>query len=182
MEFWILPPTLRAFLLISSERHSFMAKYQYLKTNSLASWQQTCPDVSHTGKNGFAGLVFKKSEDNWFIFYSFEKNKPRASNLPAAFFRLRAWDKWPKEVTWYQWQDMLSFMCESFICVCMASCLEQHLWSLEVMLNHLTIAKSYLRHAVPVILVVAGVTVNLSVRNCPSFCLSVSLMSGLNGE
>lgn len=88
MEFLILPPTLRAFLLISSERHGFMAKYQYLKTNSLVSWQQTCTDLSHTGKNIFNLLALYK--DNWFIFYSFEKNKPRASNLPAYFLHLRA--------------------------------------------------------------------------------------------
>lgn len=44
MEFLIFPPTLRAFLLVSGQRHGFMAKNQYLKTNSLASWQQTCPD------------------------------------------------------------------------------------------------------------------------------------------
>lgn len=42
---------------------------------------------------------------------------------------------------------------------------------------------SFSRPAVRVILVVAGVTVSLSVRNCPSIiCLSVFLMSGPNGE
>lgn len=66
----------------------------------------------------FAGLVFKEIKDNWFIFYSFEKNKPRASNLPAYFLHLRAWDKWPKEDMWSKWQDMLSFLCKSFFCVC----------------------------------------------------------------
>lgn len=51
------------------------------------------------------------------------------------------------------------------------------------MSHYLAIPKSYSTPAVHVILVETGVTVSLSVRNCPSIlCLSVSLMSGLNGE
>lgn len=183
MEFLILPPTLRAFLLISSERHGFMAKYQYLKTNALASWQQTCLDLSHTGKKMFdlLALCSRKLKIVGLFFYSFEKTNPEHQTYLL------------HSTVWGHETSDLRKSCDTsgrtclvfcvnlffFLCVWMASCLCQNLWSLEAISPHWTIPKCFFsRAAVHVILVVTGVTVSLSVRNCPSiFCLSVSLIT-----
>lgn len=77
---------------------------------------------------------------------------------------------------------MLSFLCESFFCVddilFRTAFVESAVY--VTLFGH---SKKLFGPAVHVILVETGVTVSLSVRNCPSIlCLSVSLMSGLNGE
>lgn len=140
----------------------------------------------HTLENNvrFTDLVLKETVDNWFYFLQFWKNKPRASNL---LYLLHP-SIWGHETSDQRkscdtgGRTCLVFLRESFF-VWMASCLDQHLWSLQFMSQYSTIPKSYSRPAVHVILVVTGVTVSLLVRNCCSiFSLSVFLMSGLNGE